>query len=45
MNEQQIFKLTIEGNIPTDYIGKEMKTYFTTHPEKFQKEDCGNFEG
>ncbi|MFV0304330.1 MAG: hypothetical protein ACK5IC_02460 [Moheibacter sp.] len=42
---RQLFQLQVEGKLPSDYIGAELKSFFTTQPEKFQKEDCGDFDG
>lgn len=40
-----IYKLEIEGNLPTAYIGARVNGYFTPTPSKFEIEDCGDFDG
>lgn len=45
VENQPVFKLETEGKLPTDYIGNEMKVFFTSQSGKFQKEDCGDFGG
>ncbi|WP_452219926.1 hypothetical protein [Lacinutrix salivirga] len=43
--DKNVYKLTISGKLPTDYIGVRINQYFTPTPDNFQKEDCGDFDG
>ena len=40
-----IFQMKVEGDFPNEYVGSDLKSFFTFEPEKFQKEDCGDFDG
>ncbi|UOU98485.1 hypothetical protein MUU74_00620 [Chryseobacterium daecheongense] len=40
-----LFQIQIEGDFPTKYVGNDLKQIFTPEPHKFQKIDCGDFEG
>jgi len=40
-----IFQLRVVGDFPKQYVGNDLKLFFTPEPEKFQKEDCGDFGG
>lgn len=42
---QALFELNVTGKLPTDYIGTELKRYFTPKPEQFYKVDCGDYQG
>lgn len=42
---QALFELNATGKLPTDYIGTELKRYFTPKPEQFYKVDCGDYQG
>lgn len=44
-NNPELFHLKVLGNIPTTYVGSDLKDVFTSEPEKFEKEKCGDFEG
>ena len=37
--------MNFKGDFPTKCVGGDLKKVFTTEPEKFQKEDCGDFDG
>lgn len=39
-----IYKFEIEGNFPNDFIGNQLKTFFTPQPNKFIQCDCGDYE-
>ncbi|WP_310557109.1 hypothetical protein [Flavobacterium sp.] len=43
--EVPVFKMLVEGDFPKEYVGSDLKKVFTSVPEKFQKEDCGDFGG
>ena len=43
--ENDVYELKVEGDLPTNYIGSRINAYFTTKPSKFEKEDCGGFDG
>jgi hypothetical protein len=40
-----IFKIQFKGDFPKKYVGNDLKSFFTTTPEKFKKIDCGDFGG
>ncbi|KAA1246792.1 hypothetical protein [Aquimarina sp. RZ0] len=40
-----IYELEIEGELPTEYIGNNLKKVFTSQPDKFKSYDCGDFDG
>lgn len=40
-----LYELSIKGAFPTDYTGNDLKKIYTTEPEKYVKEDCGDYEG
>lgn len=40
-----IYKLKVIGEFPNDYIGSNVCSYFTFNPNKFEIEDCGDFDG
>lgn len=42
---QALFELNVEGKLPTDYIGTDLKRYFTPQPQQFYKADCGDYQG
>ena len=44
-SEIPLFQVTIDGNFPKEFVGSDLKIIFTTKPEKFYKEDCGDFQG
>ncbi len=44
-SELPLFQIQIEGNFPNEYVGNDLKKFFTSTPEKFQEEDCGDFDG
>lgn len=40
-----LYEITIKGNFPTKFTGSNLKKIYTTEPEKYVKEDCGDYEG
>ncbi|MFV0531721.1 MAG: hypothetical protein ACK5MD_09850 [Flavobacteriales bacterium] len=44
-NSTELFQLSVDGKIPTDHIGNDLKAYFTPQPQKFREKDCGDFDG
>ena len=44
-SEIPLFQVAIDGNFPKEFVGSDLKIIFTTKPEKFYKEDCGDFQG
>jgi hypothetical protein len=44
-NNENIYLLKVMGEFPTDYIGNKICSYFTFNPDKFDVEDCGDFDG
>lgn len=40
-----LFELNVTGKLPTDYIGTELKRYFTPQPGQFYKVACGDYQG
>ena len=40
-----IFYMNFKGDFPTKFVGGDLKKVYTSAPEKFQKEDCGDFDG
>lgn len=40
-----LFEMSIAGKLSKDYIGSELKRYFTTQPEKFKKAACDDYGG
>lgn len=45
IDEVPIFKILVEGDFPKNYVGSDLKKVFTSEPDKFRKEDCGDFGG
>lgn len=39
------YHITIKGIFPTNYVGSQVEKIYTDQPEKFYKEDCGDFQG
>lgn len=44
-NKSELYQVIIEGKLPSSNIGNDVKSIYTTIPEKFTKIDCGDFEG
>ena len=44
-SEIPLFQVAIDGNFPKEFVGSDLKIIFTTKSEKFNKEDCGDFQG
>jgi len=42
---KDIYELDFEGDFPSEYIGARVNKFFTSSPENFEKEDCGDFDG
>lgn len=45
LDDDYIYKLTLEGDLPRDYIGVIVNNYYTFSPTHFDIYDCEGFEG
>lgn len=45
IDSMPLFKVEIEGEFSTDYIGSKLNKIFTYQPEKFKSTDCGDYGG
>jgi len=44
-NENLFEMKVLEGKFPLKYVGTDVKSIYTTQPEKFQKVNCGDYSG
>lgn len=44
-DNKSIYKMNYEGNIPTDFVGSDLKNLYTSEYNKFVTIDCGDFSG
>ncbi len=45
IHDLNLFQIQLEGSLPKNYIGSELKQLFTSQPDKFVQYDCGDFDG
>lgn len=43
--DAELYQIKIEGDFPKEYVGNQLKTIFTTQPQKFIQYDCGDYDG
>ncbi|WP_027392893.1 hypothetical protein [Aquimarina latercula] len=43
--EDDIYKMSVDGKLPSDFVGGRVNNLFTSNPQSFEKEDCGDFDG
>jgi len=46
LEDGKIYQMKIlKGKFPNDFVGNDLKTFYTSQPEKFQKISCGDYDG